>query len=87
MTVLEHRSGLESAVDAMAAHICAPGDPPVRVAIGAGDPEAETLAAALEERLRPSSGVVDLLRYRIGPSVGAHTGPGTVGAYYYACRT
>jgi hypothetical protein len=27
--------------------------------------------------------VREVVRYRIGPSVGAHTGPGTAGAFFY----
>jgi fatty acid-binding protein DegV len=30
-----------------------------------------------------SSNVVEVVRYRIGPSVGAHTGPGTVGCFMF----
>jgi fatty acid-binding protein DegV len=38
---------------------------------------------ALEDRLRAAEEVRELVRYRIGPSVAAHTGPGTVGAMFY----
>lgn len=83
MTVLCQTNGLEAAVDAMAERISPPGGRPRRVAVGVSDPATQALASALEGRLRSSPGVVDLHRYRIGPSVGAHTGPGTVGAYYH----
>ena len=30
--------------------------------------------------------VADLVRYRVGPSIGAHTGPGTAGGFWYPAR-
>ncbi len=83
MTVLDQVSDLAAAVRAMADHISGPA---LRVAIGTADPGTEAMAQALEARLRTKDDVVDLIRYRIGPSVGAHTGPGTVGAYFYPLK-
>ncbi|MGH9129742.1 MAG: DegV family protein [Acidimicrobiales bacterium] len=83
MAEVDRVDDLTSAVDAMAARIREPGGQLRRVAIGTADPGTERLAQALAERLRGATEVGDLLRYRIGPSVGAHTGPGTVGAYWY----
>lgn len=75
---------LDEACGAMADYIGDLGPSPRRVAVGTADPGTEALASALEKRLRSTVEVVDLVRYRIGPSVGAHTGPGTAGAYFYA---
>lgn len=85
-TMLEvgRAASLESACDAMAGYILKSPGPSKRVAIGTADTTTEALASALARRLRFAPAVVDLIRYRIGPSVGAHTGPGTVGAYFYA---
>jgi DegV family protein with EDD domain len=83
MTVIDRISDLRAAVRAMADHISGPA---LRVAIGTADGGTEALAQALEARLGAKDGVVELIRYRIGPSVGAHTGPGTVGAYYYPLK-
>jgi len=51
--------------------------------VGVGQVRAEAIAGELEHRLRECSEVADLVRYEIGPSVGAHTGPGTVGAVFF----
>ncbi len=54
-----------------------------RVAVGVSDktsfPIGDTLAVALEG----APGIADVMRYRVGPSVGVHSGPGTAGAVYY----
>lgn len=55
----------------------------LRVGVGASDASSMPLARALAARLRAAREVHDLISYRIGPSVGAHTGPGTAGAVYY----
>ncbi len=72
----------EEAADAMAAYITAAGAN-LRVGIGVADAGAAPLWQALESRLVDAPSVLDVVRYRIGPSVGAHTGPGTAGAVYY----
>jgi fatty acid-binding protein DegV len=38
---------------------------------------------ALEALLGGAPEVRELIRYRVGPSVGAHTGPGAAGAMFY----
>ncbi len=70
------------AATAMADHIIASGRG-LRVGVGVADTKAAPLWLALEERLRTSNNVIDMVRYRIGPSVAAHTGPGTAGACWY----
>jgi len=72
----------DEAADAMAAHIMAFGTN-LRVGIGIADHGAEPLWRALESRLVDAPSILDVVRYRIGPSVGAHTGPGTAGAVFY----
>ena len=73
---------VEAAVDAMAEYLqtTAAGKPQ---RVGVGDAVASELADAFEARLRPLPEVAELVRYEIGPSVGAHTGPGTVGACFF----
>ncbi|MGH9070406.1 MAG: DegV family protein [Acidimicrobiales bacterium] len=83
MVEVGRANDLESACGAMADYILDSPGSTKRVAVGTADPATEALASALELRLRPARGVADLIRYRIGPSVGAHTGSGTVGAYWY----
>jgi DegV family protein with EDD domain len=72
----------EGAVDAMTEYVReTAGGRPQRV--GVGDAVAADLAQAYETRLRELPEVTELVRYEIGPSVGAHTGPGTVGACFF----
>jgi DegV family protein with EDD domain len=74
---------IEEAADAMAAHVRAAGTG-IRAGVGVADAGASALWQAVEERLLAAPEVVDLVRYRVGPSVAAHTGPGTAGVSYYA---
>ena len=78
------RSPMEAAV-AMASHIRSAGTG-LRVGISVADEAATPIREALEELLKGAPEVIDLVRYRVGPSVGAHTGPGTAGAVYYPSR-
>lgn len=70
------------AADAMAATVVA-GGRRLRVGISIADRAAEPLWQALEDRLAGEAAVAELVRYRVGPSVGVHTGPGTAGAMWY----
>ncbi len=66
----------------MAAEILASGDR-LRVGLSVADPGARPIVDALRSRLAETSAQLELLEYRVGPSVGAHTGPGTAGAVYH----
>jgi len=55
----------------------------LRVGLGIADAGAAPLWHALEAALVDAPEVLEVVRYRIGPSVGAHTGPGSAGAIYY----
>ena len=81
MRELDRCAGVEQAADAMSAFVRA-GGTGLRVGVGLADAGTLPLVAALEDRLRGAPEVAELVRYRIGPSVGAHTGPGTVGAMF-----
>lgn len=72
----------EEAAAAMAAFVRSSGTS-LRVGVGVADAGALGMVTALEDRLTGVPEVRELVRYRIGPSVGAHTGPGTVGAIFY----
>ena len=73
---------VEAALDAMTEYVRtrAAGKPQ---RVGVGDAIASELADEFEAKLRPLPEVGELVRYEIGPSVGAHTGPGTVGACFF----
>ena len=72
---------LAEAAQAMAGFVRAAGDR-LRVGVGLSDASTLPLVMALEEALQEAPEVAELVRYRIGPSVGAHTGPGTVGTMF-----
>jgi DegV family protein with EDD domain len=54
-----------------------------RVAVGVSDKTSFPIGDALAAVLEGAPGIADVMRYRVGPSVGVHTGPGTAGAVYY----
>lgn len=72
---------VEGAAGAMAEFVLAAGAG-LRVGVGVSDPGTLPLVEAIEARLRAAPEVREVVRYVIGPSVGAHTGPGTVGAMF-----
>lgn len=55
--------------------------PRLKVGVGLADRSAEPLTAALEAALGRAGNVVEMVRYRIGPSIGAYTGIGAVGCF------
>jgi DegV family protein with EDD domain len=73
---------VESAVDVMTDYFVetAAGVPQ---RVGVGDALTPDLAAEYAARLAARPEVAELVRYEIGPSVGAHTGAGTVGACFF----
>ena len=73
---------LQEAAMAMADFVTLSGES-LKVAVGVADRGAMPLWTALEEELAGATEVHEVIRYRIGPSVGAHTGPGTAGAFFY----
>ena len=57
----------------------------LHVAVGFADKAGAAVSEALERSLPSGTrDVAELVRYRIGPSVGAHTGPGTAGAFMFS---
>ena len=55
----------------------------VRVALCIADRSAAPFYEAMEPLLAEHANVVDLVRYRVGPSIGAFTGPGAAGGFWY----
>jgi DegV family protein with EDD domain len=85
MNVIGRVHDLDAAVDAMAAYVRdRAGSTPQLV--GVGHAGAGELADALAARLTDPAGggpvVRELVRYTVGPSVGAHTGAGTAGCVF-----
>jgi DegV family protein with EDD domain len=81
MQLVARCADLDEAAAAMAAFVRAAGGP-LRVGVGLSDATTLPLVMVLEDALRDAPEVAELVRYRIGPSVGAHTGPGTVGTMF-----
>ncbi len=83
LTTVAEAVDLDDAIVQMAQllrSIAAAGAQPLRV--GVGDADRPDLGAHLTEALAEAPGIADLVRYDVGPSVGAHSGPGTVGAVW-----
>jgi DegV family protein with EDD domain len=82
MQAVGHVHDVESAVDAMTDYLVeAAAGVPQRV--GVGDALTPELAEDYAGRLAARPEVAELVRYEIGPTVGAHTGAGTVGACFF----
>jgi DegV family protein with EDD domain len=73
---------VDGAADLMAGRVRSWGES-LKVAVGVADAGAAPLWQALETRLDGVPEVKQVIRYRVGPSVGVHTGPGTAGAFFY----
>ena len=56
---------------------------PIRAAVCLADPATVGFCDALERGLARLDHVVDVTRYRVGPSIAAHTGPGTAGGFFW----
>lgn len=81
ISVLGEVQNIDDGVVLMADRLlaCSPQVVAVGRAAGATDP----VTNALVERLRATPGVVELVEYRVGPSIAAHTGPNTVGGFSF----
>ena len=86
MKVVGQATDVDEAAEAMATYALAAGSS-LRIGLGLADTAAAPLWRALEARLEGAPEVEEVVRYRIGPSVGAHTGPGTAGAFFYTARS
>jgi len=74
--------GAVEAVDLMVEHILA-SSRPIRAAVGHAAAVSEPAADDLAAKLASSASVRELERYRVGPAVGAHTGPFSLGAFWW----
>ena len=76
---------LDEAADVMDRFVRSSGTA-LRVGVGVADAATSALGDELATRLAAADEVLEVVRYRVGPSVGVHTGPGTVGACSYPAR-
>lgn len=82
ITVMSRVATMTAAVDSMAAMAIGWG-PRVKVAVGLAHHSAQPLTDALAAAVDAAPNVVDVVRYRVGPSIGAYTGPGVVGCFMF----
>ena len=82
LSVLERVATTEDAIDVMSTYAAGWGEG-VTVAIGVADAPSRPLSDRLAAALRGLDSVDDVIEYRLGPSVGAHTGPGTFGLFVF----
>lgn len=84
--VLDRVHSFEAAVEAMVAYTTGWGHA-LRVGIGAGDRDVAPFTAALAEAIGASGNVDQVEDFRIGPSAGSHTGPGTAACFMFPSAT
>lgn len=60
-----------------------PTDVPVRTGVCLAAPETAPYTELLEAELATRDNVLETVRYRVGPSIAAHTGPGTAGLFWW----
>jgi fatty acid-binding protein DegV len=82
LEVVDHVTSADDAVHAMA-NIATGWGARLNVAVGLADSSGEGLTQALAAAIGESPNVVEIVRYRIGPSVGAYAGLGTVGCFMF----
>jgi DegV family protein with EDD domain len=79
---------LDEAVDIMATHIERAADDAgaagKTLRIGIGNGAADAIAAALRARVEAMQHIGEIIDYVVGPSMGAHLGPGNAGAVFLA---
>jgi len=79
-------AGLEDAIHAMAGRVFEE-DGRLRAAVGHAGRATEGAADALALALESQAHVVEVERYRVGAAVGAHTGPLSLGAFWWNVDT
>ena len=82
LEVLAHVTTANDAVHTMAKTATGWGGR-LNVAVGLADSSGERLIEALAAAIGESPSVVEVVRYRMGPSVGAYAGLGTVGCFMF----
>ncbi|MEP1122749.1 MAG: DegV family protein [Ilumatobacter sp.] len=86
LSVLATVTDLDAAVQAMVDDALAwtpSSSAGLRIAVGTSNASSAPMSEALTAALVDQPSVAEVLQYRIGPSVGAHTGPGTSGLFVF----
>jgi DegV family protein with EDD domain len=82
VSVVSRVSTLDEAIAAMSTSAKSSGGR-VNVAIGRADASGELLAQGLADAIADAENVIEVVRYRIGPSVGVYAGQGAVGCFTF----
>jgi len=82
LDVVATASTVDDLCDLMVERFLADGGS-IRAGVCLADPATIDFTEGLEERLRRAEVDVELVRYLVGPSIAAHTGPGTAGGFWY----
>jgi len=82
LDVLSTGTSIDELCDQMVAPFLESGRA-IRAGVALADPATLPFTEGIEQRLRDASVAVDIVRYRVGPSIAAHTGPGTAGGFWY----
>ena len=80
--VLDRVSTIDDTIDVMSTYALRRGGGST-IAIGTADAPSRPLAERLERAVRGLDGIDQVVHYRVGPSIGAHTGPGTFGLFVF----
>ncbi len=91
MQVVGNASTLDDAVALMAAHVRTAADAAGRqqqaLRVGIANGGAPKIAASLRAQVATMPNVAEIIDYIVGPSMGAHLGPGNAGAVFIARPT
>jgi fatty acid-binding protein DegV len=82
ISVVSRVATMADAVESLAAMAIGWG-PRLKVAVGLAGRSAEPLSEALAAAVGRSERVTEVVRYRIGPSIGVYTGPEAVGCFMF----
>jgi len=85
LKVVAQGHSVEELCDQIVACFLAEGRP-IRAGVCLADPATLVFTEGIEQRLRAAPVEVELVRYRVGPSIAAHTGPGTTGGFWYCTQ-
>ena len=86
IAVLDTVTTIDAAVAAMKNYALGwePSSPDgLRIAVGTSDMSSGAITADLTDALRGEPTIGEIVQYTIGPTVGAHTGPGTAGLFVF----
>lgn len=88
LKVLDRVATIEDTIDVMSTYATSWFDAEDRtdgitVAIGTADDASRPLTDRLDRTLADLDGIDQIVHYRVGPSIGAHTGPGTFGLFVF----